>query len=115
MDERLEKALDFSNYALTINNQKRNIRNRVAQLQIVHHLGGVFIANHETIAFVKTLIDLKHKSSVIIDSKNNPITVKKLSELLEKLVDAYTSATTEFDIENEKLKKARNIKKIMDW
>ena len=27
MDERLEKALDFSNYALTINNQKRNIRN----------------------------------------------------------------------------------------
>ena len=53
MDERLEKALDFSNYALTINNQKRNIRNRVAQLQIVHHLGGVFIADHETIAFVK--------------------------------------------------------------
>ncbi|SVE39218.1 uncharacterized protein METZ01_LOCUS492072, partial [marine metagenome] len=45
MDERLEKALEFSNYALTINNQKRNIRNRVAQLQIVHHLGGVFIAN----------------------------------------------------------------------
>ena len=57
MDERLEKALDFSNYALTINNQKRNIRNRVAQLQIIHHLGGVFIANHETIAFIKTLID----------------------------------------------------------
>jgi hypothetical protein len=26
MDERLEKALDFSNYALTINNQKRNIK-----------------------------------------------------------------------------------------
>ena len=115
MDERLEQALEFSNYALTINNQKRNIRNRVAQLQIVHYAGGVFIANHETISFIKTLIDMKHKKSIIIDSKNNPITVKSLNELLEKLMDAYTSATTEFDIENEKIKKSRNIKKIMDW
>ena len=115
MDERLEKALEFSNYALTINNQKRNIRNRVAQLQIVHYSGGAFVANHETIAFIKALIDLKHKSSVVIDSLNNPITVKSLKDLLEKLVDAYTNATTEFNIENEKLKKARNIKKIMDW
>ena len=115
MDERLSKALEFSNYALTINNQKRNIRNRVAQLQIVHYLGGVFLANHETIAFIKTLIDLEHKSSIVIDSKQNPINVKSLKELLDKLLNAYTSATTEFDIENEKLKKARNIKKVMDW
>lgn len=115
MDERLEKALEFSNYALTINNQKRNIRNRVAQLQIVHHAGGVFIADHETISFVKTLIDMEHNKFIIIDSKNNPITIKSLKELLEKLVDAYISATTEFDIENEKIKKSRNIKKIMDW
>tara|TARA_B110001454_G_scaffold217754_1_gene243856 strand:+ start:1847 stop:2194 length:348 start_codon:yes stop_codon:yes gene_type:complete len=115
MDQRLEKALDFSNYALTINNQKRNIRNRVAQLQIVHYLGGAFIADHETISFIKTLIDMKHKSFIIIDSKNNPITVKSLKELLEKLIDAYTTATAEFNIENEKIKKARNIKKIMDW
>jgi hypothetical protein len=115
MDERLSKALEFSNYALTINNQKRNIRNRVAQLQIVHYLGGVFLADHETIAFIKTLMDLEHKSSIIIDSKQNPISVKSLKELLDKLLNAYTSATTEFDIENEKLKKARNIKKVMDW
>jgi hypothetical protein len=115
MDERLEQALEFSNYALTINNQKRNIRNRVAQLQIVHYVGGVFLADHTTISFVKTLIDMKHTKFIIIDNKNNPITVKNIKELLEKLIEAYISATTEFDIENEKLKKARNIKKIMDW
>jgi hypothetical protein len=55
------------------------------------------------------------KSTIVIDSRQNPITVKSLKELMDKLVDAYTSATTEFDIENERLKKARNIKKIMDW
>jgi hypothetical protein len=81
----------------------------------VHYLGGVFLANHETIAFIKTLMDLEHKSSIIIDSKQNPVNVKSLKELLDKLLNAYTSATTEFDIENEKLKKARNIKKVMDW
>ena len=28
MDERLEKALDFSNYMITLNNQKRVLRER---------------------------------------------------------------------------------------
>ena len=54
------------------------------------------------------------KSAIVIDSRQT-ITVKSLKELMDKLVDAYTSATTEFDIENERSKKARNIKKIMDW
>ena len=45
MDERLQKALEFSNYTLTLNNQKRNIKNRVQQLQLVHHGSGVFVAD----------------------------------------------------------------------
>ena len=40
MDERLEKALEFR---ICPTNNQNEIRNRVAQLQIVH-LGGVFIA-----------------------------------------------------------------------
>lgn len=115
MDERLQKALEFSNYSLTINNQKRNIKNRVQQLQIVHKNGGVFTADAVTIAFVKTLIDLEQKSAILIDTKENPVRVGNLEEFLDILVSAYTSATTEFEIEYEKLKKARNIKKIMDW
>ena len=115
MDERLQKALEFSNYTLTLNNQKKNIKNRVAQLQTVHHLGGVFKADQETIAFVKTLIDLDYKDSIVQDTKENPIRIPKLSELLDKLVSAYISAMQEYEVENEKLKKARNIKKLMDW
>jgi hypothetical protein len=115
MDERLQKALEFSNYNLTITNQKRNIKNRVNQLQIVHHLGGVFLANPETISFVKTLVDLNHTSAIIIDTKENPISVNSLSEFLEKLVNAYISATQEYDVEYEKIKKARNIKSVMGW
>ena len=73
MDERLQKALDFSNYTATINNQKNNIKNRFAQLQLVHHIGGVFIANSDTITFVKTLIDMGHKSGIIDAKENQPM------------------------------------------
>lgn len=115
MDERLQRALEHSNYTLTLNNQKRNIKNRVQQLQIVHHNTGIFLANQETIAFVKTLIDLNHKSGTLIDSKENPVKVTNFEELLEKLVTAYFSSTAEYEVEYEKLRKARTIKSIMDW
>jgi hypothetical protein len=115
MDERLQKALEFSNYTLTLNNEKKNIKNRVAQLQLVHYTGGVFKADPTTIAFIKAFIDLGHKNGVIVDTKENPIRISNLNEFLEKLTNAYFSATNEFEAEYEKIKKARNIKKLMDW
>lgn len=115
MDERLQKALEFSNYTATINNQKRNIKNRFDQLRLVHHAGGTFVANQETISFVKTMLDMNHTSGVLVDSKDNPINIKSFSELLEKLTDAYFSATTEYEAEYAKIRKSRNIKTAMDW
>ena len=115
MDERLQKALEFSNYTLTINNQKKNVKNRVAQLQTVHYSGGVFHADPTTISFVKTLLDLEHPVVILVDVKENPIRINNPEEFLTKLLDAYTSAMQEYDVEYTKLKKARNIKKLMDW
>ena len=85
MDERLQKALEFSNFNLTINNQKKNIKNRVEQLRIVHHAGGVFRAGEDTISFVKTLIDPVDTESVLVDSKENPIQVKNLNTFQKNL------------------------------
>lgn len=115
MDDRLSKALEFSNYSVTITNQKKNIRNRVQQMQIVHHNGGMFRADAATIAFVKALIDLGHTEAVVIDAKDAPVDVKFLQPFLESLTSAYVSSTTEFLVEFNKLKKARNIEKLMDW
>lgn len=115
MDERLQKALEFSNYTATINNQKRNIKNRFEQLQLVHHAGGTFVANQETIAFVNTMLSMKHTSGVLIDSRDIPVNVKSFQELLEKLTDAYFNATTEYEAEYAKIRKLRNIKSMMDW
>lgn len=115
MDERLQKALEFSNYNLTISNQKKNVKNRVNQLRIVHSNGGVFMAEPATISFLKTLVDLGNKEGILIDSKDNPIHISNFEELLDKLVSAYFTATNELEAEHAKMKKMRNIKKIMDW
>ena len=115
MDERLQKALDFSNYTATLNNQKQNIKNRFKQLQIVHHSGGVFLADQQTISFVKNMIDLEYTKGVLIDSKDNPVYINDFNELLEKLTSSYFDATTEYEAEYAKIRKSRNIKSMMDW
>ena len=49
MDDRLEKALEFANYRITLSNQKRTIRQRMHVLQTVNYNRGVFHANPTTI------------------------------------------------------------------
>lgn len=114
MDERLQKALEFSNYNLTIVNQKNNIKNRVNQLKIVHYDGGVFVADQLLITFLKTMIDLEHEEFVVIDSKENPINIKKPKTFLEEVVSTYVTATNTYQTEWDKIKKLRSIDKIME-
>jgi|TARA_R110000744_G_scaffold378526_1_gene494787 hypothetical protein len=115
MDERLERALEFGNYRTTVSNQKRNVIARMQTLQLVHHSNGSFTANPNTISFVQTLISVGKTSSVILDTKENPIEITDLTEFLELLVGAYTEGVNEYKVQMDKLKKSRNIKKIMDW
>jgi hypothetical protein len=115
MDERLEKALAFANYSATIANQKQNIKNRVTQIQTLHKHGGVFLADQSTIAFVQAMISSGENAGIMIDQKENPIRIPDYTVMLEDLITAYKRATEEFDTEMGKLKKARNLNKVMDW
>jgi len=115
MDERLEKALEFANYRTTLSMQKRNIRARMQVLQTLHYKGGSFIADELTISFVNTLIQLTKTSAIIIDIKDNPIEIDDLSDFQSLLIEAYAQASNEYKVQMDKIKKARNIKKIMDW
>ena len=115
MDERLEKALEFANYRITLSNKKRDIKTRMEFLQSVHYRKGAFLANPQTISFVDTLIRANKKSAIIVDKNDNPIEVEDLTEFLELLISAYTEATNEYKVQMDKVTKSRNIKKIMDW
>jgi hypothetical protein len=115
MDERLERALEFGNYRRTLSNQKKNVISRMKVLQTVHHNTGVFLANEVTIAFVNSLLQAGKQTAILIDTKENPIEIESLHDFLELLVGHYVESTNEYKIQVDKLKRAKNIKKIMDW
>ena len=48
-------------------------------------------------------------------TKENPILIDNLSEFLETMVSAYSEASNAYKVQAEKIKKARNIKSLMDW
>lgn len=115
MDERLEKALSFSDYRTTINNRKAAIRRRFETMLVVHYNNGMFIASKTTVAFVQALLSLGQKDSIIIDENGQPVDVTDLVEFQEKLLHAYHTATNEYSTEMKKLAKARNVKSAMEW
>jgi hypothetical protein len=115
MDERLEKALAFGKYRMTVENRRRALQRRFESMTVVHHNNGMFQADQETIAFVDALLRAKHKDAVLIDIKQNPVEIDDLKEFRDTLMNAYFAATNEYSSEMKKLKKARDVKKAMDW
>ena len=56
MEDRLRRALEFSNYRQTLHIQRENVKQRYnSQLQLIVN-GGIFYAERELIAFVQALI-----------------------------------------------------------
>ena len=55
------------------------------------------------------------EDSIIVDTKENPIHIEDLKEFLDTLIGAYTEAMNEYKVQSDKIKKARNIKSLMDW
>jgi hypothetical protein len=84
-------------------------------LQTVHYKKGSFLADPVTIGLVSGLLTAGKTSAVIVDTKENPIEIEYLQEFLEILIEKYTEASNEYKVQIDKVNKARNIKKLMDW
>jgi|APGre2960657373_1045057.scaffolds.fasta_scaffold00001_152 hypothetical protein len=112
MDKRLAAALDFSNYRLTLANQKINLRQRAEIQKLVNHNNGIFTSTPEIMGYIQYLISSDFEQQVFLDNNETPILIKDLPTFLEKLNSAYTMAMNEFFIENEKIKKQRNVKSL---
>jgi len=118
MDERLIKALDFSNFKLSLNNQKKLILNKLEDKLIIYENNGKFTANKETISYIACLVNnfthKEQKTLIILDDLNKPIKILDINKFLEKLIDIHTIATNEYYIEYEKISRSRNIKKLLN-
>lgn len=113
MDDKLKEALEFSNYRLTLNNQKQNLKQRMNTMLTVGYSNSMFTATLELINFVQHLLDKKVEQFVFIDDNENPVLIKDLEDFHSKMFSAYNEALNEYYNDYEKLKKQRNTKSLV--
>lgn len=115
MDERLEKAMVFSNYRIAIENRKIAIKRRYETMSVLHYKNGMFKASPLLLSFVDALINNGDKTAIIIDEKEQPVEILDLTDFKSQLFNTYYQAINEYSTEMAKMKKARSVKKAMDW
>lgn len=114
MDERLEKALEFSNYMTTLNNQKRIIREQFLE-DCVHYInGGKFAVNRELITFCQTLVNNQQPTAVLIDDNETPIEVTDLKKFLDDILDIYFTTTNQYLDKYNEIKTNRTIEGLIN-
>jgi len=113
MDEKLEKALEFSNYQKTLQIQKENLKLRLEHMLLAKIDNNVFNCNIELINFVHTSLCCDQTSVIILDVHGNPVKINQLRDCLDSFLAVYNSAYNEYFEKYEALKKARNIKKVI--
>ena len=114
MDERLEKALDFSNFRLTLHNQKQNIKNIFNDKLILYHNKGQFTINSQLLCFLKIFLEQNKVSGILLDDMDNPIKITNIQDFFDKALSIYHNAINDYYTEFEKLNRSRNIKKLLD-
>jgi hypothetical protein len=113
MDERLEKALEFANFMVTLNNQKRALKEKYHTDCVYYQNGGTFTITKDLITFIKTLVDMGNTTDVVvIDDNDLPIRVSDLNQFLDDLLDQYFIASNSYYNDYQLLKKNRSIEAL---
>jgi len=114
MDEKLQKALEFSNYTVTLNNQKRILKEKYAEDLVFYYNNGKFTVSQTFFSFVSSLLSMDVTQSVIIDDNNIPIPIDNTVEFFEQVKQTYATASNRYLSEYQKLSKKRNVQGLVD-
>ena len=114
MDERLKKALDISNYMVTLNNQKRLLKEKFYENSVHYCNGGQFTVTKELISFCFSLKTAGQEYTVLIDDNDIPTEIEDLNKFLADITSTYFEAANEYLAEYNKIKANRSVESIMD-
>lgn len=115
MDERLEKALDFSNYMVTLNNQKRLLKEKYYEDLLHFENGCQFTITKELITFVGMMVSSGNDTDIVlIDDNDTPASISNLAKFYDDILDVYFSASNEYNTNYNELKKKRSVEKLVD-
>lgn len=114
MDERLQKALDISNFMASFNNQKRLLNEKYKDNLVYYYKGGQFTITQELVSFCQSLIAMKQTDTILIDDNSLPVEVDDLETFTHALYTKYFEASNSYLTEYNKLKSNRSVESIMD-
>jgi phosphatidylserine decarboxylase len=114
MDNRLEKALEFSNYMSTLNNHRKVLTEKFLESNVHYYDGGTFSVTKELLNFCHMLVQKNQDSVVLIDDNNLPVLVKNISKFFDDVLDLYFTNTQEYLAEYNKIKTNRSVKGLLD-
>lgn len=116
MDERLEKALEFSNYMTTLNNQRRILKEVFYEDLVYFQNGCQFTVTKELITFVNMLISTGNDTDItLVDDNDIPTKIQDLNVFFENILDLYFKSSNKYLTEYDSLKKMRNVEKLIDY
>ncbi len=113
MDPKLERALEFSQYRETLNNQMQALKSQVEAKLLYSINGGTFKVSAELITFVNLLISKGQAESVLLDVNTTPILIDDLAEFQTDLLSRYHEVTNDYLTQYNKIRKARSVKKLV--
>lgn len=114
MDERLERALEFGNYMIALENQKRILKEKYKEQLIYYHNKGQFTITTNFITFLQTLINLKQTETILIDDNEEPVSIEDLKKFFVETLSVYFQATNDYHTEYAKLSLTRSVKSIVE-
>lgn len=113
-EERLAKALHFSNTMQTFNLAKNNLKVKTQTLLSYSAYGGTFVISQEFIGFLNAVKSAGKKQAVILDKNETPIKIEDVSDFLDNVLSIYFEVVNEYNNDYQKLKSSRKIEKILD-
>ena len=114
MDERLEQAIDFSNFMVTLENQKRILKEQYYESLIHYYNKGQFTIGLDMISYLQALLNMNQTEVVLIDDNELPIQIEDLRIFMAEVSNTYFTASNKYLVEYNKLVSTRSVKGLID-
>ena len=109
MDERLEKALEFSNFIETQNNQKNLYLKQYKDNLIHYSQGHKFTVSTQLINLLSVLIETEQEQIVVLDDNEVPVTIENAKEFMQEIVGVYLFASRKYAKDYNDIKINRSV------
>lgn len=116
MDDKLKNALDFANYAYTLHNQKKLLKQKFFDDCVLYYDAGKFTITRDLISYCLNSQSKRENngSVIILDDNDIPIQVKDIDIFTGKIIEVYNQSLEDYYNEYQKLQSNKSVKGLID-